>query len=227
MPESCDQKHNLKAGLIVISNKLILKQFLYLKKYTDEVYYFNRSEGATGADYSQRSNSANNAERWKKRYQILKETTMKYTYQAIFEKEGSGIGVYFPDIPGCRAFGTDYKEAAIMGADVLETMLSAYYDEGWVIPEARFDHAPPESGFIAFFTVEAPVKAPATITVTNAAAVLGITPRRVNALVKKGLLTAVKEGRDNMVTIASVDARLASPCSVGRPRKEAAVLCAD
>jgi excisionase family DNA binding protein len=146
---------------------------------------------------------------------------MKYTYQAIFEKDGQRIGVVFPDIPGCRTSGIDYKDAALMGADVLETMLSTYIDEGMVIPVARYDHMPPEGGTVAFFTIDAPVKQAETMTVAAAADLLGVSRRRVNAMIADGTLSAVKVGRDNLVTIASVDARLAAPRCAGRPRKEA------
>ena len=59
------------------------------------------------------------------------------------------------------------------------------------------------------------------MTVAAAANLLGVSRRRVNAMIENGSLAAVKEGRDNMVTIASVDARLASPRPAGRPRKAA------
>jgi excisionase family DNA binding protein len=144
---------------------------------------------------------------------------MKYTYQAIFEKDGEKIGVVFPDIPGCRTFGADYKDAALMGADVLETMLSAYIDEGIAIPAARYDHRLPEDGTAAFFTIDAPARQAETMTVATAADLLGVSQRRVNAMIADGTLSAVKAGRDNLVTIASVDARLAAPRSAGRPRR--------
>ena len=146
---------------------------------------------------------------------------MKHIYQGIFEKDGDYIGVRFPDIPNCRTFGKDYQEAALMGADALETILSAYFDEGIALPKAHYDHKAPRGGSIAFFTVDAPVDAPDTMTVAAAANLLGVSRRRVNAMIENGSLAAVKEGRDNMVTIASVDARLASPRPAGRPRKAA------
>jgi excisionase family DNA binding protein len=145
---------------------------------------------------------------------------MKYTYQAIFENDGETIGVVFPDIPGCRTFGADYKDAALMGADVLETMLSAYLDEGMAIPSARYDHKPPANGTIAFFTVDAPARQVETMTVAAAAGLLGVSQRRINAMIANGTLSAVKAGRDNLVTIASVDARLAAPRRAGRPCKK-------
>jgi excisionase family DNA binding protein len=145
---------------------------------------------------------------------------MKYIYQAIFEKDGERIGVVFPDIPGCRTSGADYKDAALMGADLLETMLSAYIDEGMVIPTARYDHRPLEGGTVAFFTIDAPARQAETMTVAAAAGLLGVSQRRINALIADGILSATKAGRDNLVSIASVDARLAAPRNAGRPRKE-------
>jgi excisionase family DNA binding protein len=73
---------------------------------------------------------------------------------------------------------------------------------------------------MAFFTVDAPVAQAETMTVTAAAALLGVSTRRVNAMIANGVLCAVKVGRDNLVTTASVDSRLAAPRTAGRPRKE-------
>ncbi|MDR1014299.1 MAG: helix-turn-helix domain-containing protein [Coriobacteriales bacterium] len=72
----------------------------------------------------------------------------------------------------------------------------------------------------AFFTIDAPARQAETMTLAAAADLLGVSQRRVNAMISDGALSAVKAGSGNLVTIASVDARLVSPRSAGRPRKE-------
>jgi len=147
---------------------------------------------------------------------------MKYLYEGIFEKADSFIEVYFPDLDNARTFGDNYGDAALMASDLLETYLSYLIQSGLRVPKARFDHELSDGQTAAFFMVSAPVDEPSTMSVAEAADLLGVSARRINALIADGTLTAVKEGRDNMVTIASVDARLAAPQKAGRPRKDTA-----
>ena len=142
---------------------------------------------------------------------------MKHTFQAIFETDGLRIGVVFPDLEGCRTFGEDYEDAVLMGVDLLEATLGAYYDLGKPIPSANLNHEVPNDGRTAFFTVNAPEPPVETMTVADAAILLGVSDRRVRALIKAGRLTAIKAGRDNMVTVESVDKRLTSEVKSGRP----------
>ena len=146
---------------------------------------------------------------------------MKYLYEGIFEIAENTVEVYFPDLNDIRTFGDDYEDAALMASDLLETYLSYLIETGEPLPKARYDHKVKGKQKTAFFLVSAPVKEPETMTVAEAANLLGVTSRRINAMINDGVLTAVKEGRDNMVTIASVDARIAAPRTAGRPRKTA------
>ena len=36
---------------------------------------------------------------------------MKYVYPAVFSQEDIGVGVIFPDLPGCVSQGDDYQKA--------------------------------------------------------------------------------------------------------------------
>ena len=57
------------------------------------------------------------------------------------------------------------------------------------------------------------------MTTTEAAAALGVTPRRVRALIASGALTAVKQGRDYHITAGALEAvRERNP---GRPKHDA------
>ena len=141
----------------------------------------------------------------------------RYTYQAIMLTVETGVEVSFPDLEGAVTAGETFEEAVSMAADLLETYLSYLIDTGARVPQAHYSHSAQDGAAVAFFTVEAPIDEPTTMPVSQAAGLLDVTPRRVNAMIKSGLLTAIKAGRDNYVTIASVDACLAKPRRPGRP----------
>jgi len=141
----------------------------------------------------------------------------RYTYQAFMMPVETGVEVSFPDLKGAVTAGETFEEAVLMAADLIETYLSYLIDTGARIPEAHYDRSTQDGTAVAFFTVEAPIDEPTTMPVSQAAGLLGVTPRRVNAMIKSGLLTAIKAGRDNYVTIASVDSCLAMSRKPGRP----------
>lgn len=59
----------------------------------------------------------------------------KYTFSAIFEKEGSQYCVAFPDL-GCATFGNTLDEAIYMAKDLLEGYLWGMEDDSEAIPAA-------------------------------------------------------------------------------------------
>ena len=59
----------------------------------------------------------------------------KYTFSAIFEKEGIQYCVSFPDL-GCATFGNTLDEAIYMSKDLLEGYLWGLEDDGENIPAA-------------------------------------------------------------------------------------------
>ena len=58
----------------------------------------------------------------------------KYAYPAIFEKEGKGYFVNFPDIQPCYTEGATLEEAAIMAKDVLESRIEVALEQGEMLP---------------------------------------------------------------------------------------------
>lgn len=48
---------------------------------------------------------------------------MKFLYYAIFEKDGDGFWLYFPNLPGCLTSGENYDHARKMAKEVLELYL--------------------------------------------------------------------------------------------------------
>ena len=61
----------------------------------------------------------------------------RYTYPALFayEKGVDGIGVVFPDLPGCVSHGRDEEDALRMGREALSLHLWGMEQDGDVIPD--------------------------------------------------------------------------------------------
>ena len=58
----------------------------------------------------------------------------KYTYPAVFQKEGTGYFVNFPDISPCYTQGETLEDAAIMAKDVLESRIEVALENGEALP---------------------------------------------------------------------------------------------
>jgi len=64
----------------------------------------------------------------------------KLTYFAVFEPNGhGGYGVYFPDIPGCTSYGTNYENAQKMAQEALGIHLFEMEKDGDEIPAPTTD----------------------------------------------------------------------------------------
>ncbi len=59
----------------------------------------------------------------------------RVTYLAIFEPSKDGYSVYFPDLPGCISFGSDFEAAQKEAADALGLHLYGMEKDGEVIPK--------------------------------------------------------------------------------------------
>ncbi len=58
----------------------------------------------------------------------------KVSYPAVFEPNGEGYSVYFPDLPGCISYGNSYEEAQKEAADALGLHLYGMEKDGESIP---------------------------------------------------------------------------------------------
>lgn len=64
-----------------------------------------------------------------------KNTEMRtVSYSAVFEPSGDGYSVYFPDLPGCVAFGDSFEDAREDAADALWLHLHGMQEDGEMIP---------------------------------------------------------------------------------------------
>ena len=58
----------------------------------------------------------------------------KYAYPAVFNKEGNGYYVNFPDIKPCYTEGSTLEEAVIMAKDVLESRIEVALEKKEKLP---------------------------------------------------------------------------------------------
>jgi predicted RNase H-like HicB family nuclease len=144
---------------------------------------------------------------------------MQYTYEfELFESDGWFIAYPF-DMEGATQ-GASVEEAALMAADWLRAEIEHRLIHNLGIPSATFNNKPEEGGSRMIVSVEAGLDQIATVSASEAARILKVTPGRVTHMIRDGQLESFKNGHKTYVTRASVDARLAVPRCAGRPRKK-------
>ena len=62
---------------------------------------------------------------------------MKYVYAAVFNPEGEGYNVHFPDLPGCHTCGDSLEDAVYMVNDALCMWLYHLEEKKTEIPTAN------------------------------------------------------------------------------------------
>lgn len=145
---------------------------------------------------------------------------MQYTYEfELFRGDGFWIAVPF-DMDGATQ-GSTIEEASEMAADWLRMDVEHRLMRGIDLPKATFGHEPQEGGILMVVSVEAGLDAVKKVSASEAARMLGVTPARVTAMIKDGLLDAYKDGARTWVTVDSIDERKRNPGVVGRPKKAA------
>lgn len=130
-----------------------------------------------------------------------------------------------PDLDGCYTCGDDFMDAVAMAADAAKTYVAALMAEGEPVPSPSLHEVPKGDAdvWVSFdvdpsYIVEGPV-----VSAAQAARDLGLSAGRITHMLDAGLLDGYREGRRTWVTLASIEARKASPVSAGRPKKAAAV----
>lgn len=147
----------------------------------------------------------------------------KFIYQAILIPEEDGYNVEVPDLPGCFSFGSNYQEAVFMAADAMKTYVSSLIRHGEKIPlpTRTLCDSGQESVQIFFETDDQYLVEGEVVSASQAAKMLGVSRGRVTHLLSAGLLVGYREGRSTFVSVESIEKRLLSEPSAGRPRKEA------
>lgn len=144
-----------------------------------------------------------------------------YICEFEFIQDGEFI-LCWPFFPG-REDGTqgeDFDDAVEMSADWLQTLALDYLMKGEDVPKPALGNAPRRGGSIVTIAVEATLADVPAITAVEAADLLGVSTARVTQLAKAGQLDSWKVGRTRMVSLESVQLRLAEERKAGRPRKD-------
>lgn len=150
---------------------------------------------------------------------------MKFLYEAIVEPVGQFYEARFPDLDIITQ-GNDIKDAAFMAQDLLENYIVLALREGKPLPEPVFGHECPAGAYPMGIVVECDKNAPQdeTMTVNEAADILDVTPTRVRAMIRDGILRSRKVGLIHMVDAQSVMDRFNEPVRPGRPKRQAAAV---
>ena len=146
-----------------------------------------------------------------------------YVCEFEFVQDGECI-LCFPFFPG-RVDGTqgeDFDDAVEMSADWLKTIVLDYLMRGEEVPKPPLGNEPQRGGGIVTIAVEATLSDVPAITAVEAAGLLGVTTARITQLAKAGALDSWKVGRTRMVSMESIQLRLAEERKAGRPKKELA-----
>ena len=146
-----------------------------------------------------------------------------YVCEFEFVQDGEYI-LCWPFFPG-RVDGTQGKgfdDAVEMAADWLKVIVLDYLMKGDEVPKLPLGNQPKRGGGIVTVAVEASLADVPAVTAADAASLLGVSTPRVTQLAKAGALDSWKVGRTRMVSLESVECRLAEERKAGRPKKELA-----
>lgn len=148
---------------------------------------------------------------------------MKYVYEAIIEPSGEWLEARFPDL-GIVTQGEDMQDAAFMAQDLLENHIVMALQGGRELPAPTFGNDCGADGYRMGIVVDCDEGTPQdeTMSVSEAADILDVTPARIRAMISSGILKSQKVGMVHMVDAQSVMDRFNEAVRAGRPRCEAA-----
>ncbi|MBR2835662.1 MAG: helix-turn-helix domain-containing protein [Coriobacteriales bacterium] len=135
----------------------------------------------------------------------------------LFENEGMTLAIPH-DMPGGTE-GYNFQDAIEMAADWLRMMAEDALIRGVDLPGGNLGQEPEHGGKMVIIAIQADLKNVPSITALEAAQKLGISQARVKQLCDSGLLESWKIGRTRMVSLDSVNARLAEQPKAGRPKQ--------
>lgn len=150
---------------------------------------------------------------------------VRYTYEATLEKEDDGkYYVSFPEFDESTT-GSDINDAVNMAGELLELTIAAYLDDGITLPDPIFRGSC--DGLlrigISVSVTDEMRKRMRCVTQTEASKMLGLSTGRIAHMLNAGVLQAVPYGNERLVTLASINERLAHPRGAGRPSKKVTV----
>lgn len=145
-----------------------------------------------------------------------------YVCEFEFVTDEDGWILCWPFWPG-RVDGTQgegFDDAVEMAADWMRGMLLDYLARGEVIPKFPMGNAPRRGGGIVTLAVQASIEDVPAVTAKEAAGLLGVSNARVSQMCKARQLDSWTVGRTRMVSLESIELRLAEERKAGRPRRE-------
>lgn len=116
--------------------------------------------------------------------------------------------------------GYGLEDAVAMAADWLRETATDYLINGEPWPELPITAEPRRGGRMVTVAVGVSLDDVDAVTASEAAKMLGISTSRVAQLCRDGLLESWKDGRARMVSVESIETRLAAPVKAGRPRTD-------
>lgn len=140
-------------------------------------------------------------------------------YEAVLYPEAGGYGVEIPDL-GVATWGGCLDEAAAMAYDAMAGACAVMLSMGGALPATTWGHRAPNGGYVLALCAEVGADMPEVewMDVSDASDVLQVSPERVRAMARDGVLGARKLGGQWQVSAASVRERQANPPGSGRPR---------
>ncbi|MCL2529827.1 MAG: helix-turn-helix domain-containing protein [Coriobacteriia bacterium] len=147
---------------------------------------------------------------------------MQYTYEfEVFESEGWLLAFPFDFDGGTQ--GEDWEDIAVMAADWLKIVVEDSLMHKYELPKATFGNELKNGGTRMIVSIETSLNSIDSVSATEAARLLGVSPSRVSHMIRDNLLEAYRDGNRTLITKASIEARLADPRKAGRPRKDVVV----
>lgn len=137
----------------------------------------------------------------------------------IFKGEGAWIALPV-GIPGGGTQGESFEDAVRSAADWLAIQARHHLAKGLPFPECGFDAEPEYGGKMLVIAVDTSLADVPSVTAKDAAGLLGVSHARISQLCRDGLLDSWQVGRTRMVSIESIELRLAEGRGAGRPRRE-------
>lgn len=146
---------------------------------------------------------------------------MKHVYEAIIEPQGGFLEARFPDL-GIAAQGADMADTALMAQNLLENHIARRLQKGESLPLPTFGNACGEDScrMVVAVSCDASIPQDETMSVREAADVLGLSAGRVRAMIRDGILRSKKVGMMHLVDAQSVMDRFNAPGHPGRPKRK-------
>ena len=145
---------------------------------------------------------------------------MKLMSECVLLKEADGWTAILPQFNGAATSGKTREQAIKAAREVLEIEAGDLIRDGK--PAPRMQHL----SEVAVLEVEVSAEDSERmeyVTKTNAAEWLDVSKPRITALISEGVLETKRFGRDELVSIASIDAFEKSARKPGRPKAAKAI----